>query len=100
MSLNVGILAPGKGWGNFVSYISSFKTISKARNTNVILITKKFSSAKSYLEDQQFVKEFYEIPDNNINVIDSSVFLGKKVRNLFTRFLFLISKSTFLNSLT
>ena len=64
MSLNVGILAPGKGWGNFVSYISSFKTISKARNTNVILITKEFSSAKSYLEDQQFVKEFYEIPDN------------------------------------
>ena len=56
MSLNVGILAPGKGWGNFVSYISSFKTISKVRNTNVILITKEFSSAKSYLEDQQFIK--------------------------------------------
>ena len=64
MSHNVGILAPGKGWGNFVSYISSFKTISKARNKNVILITKEFSSAKSYLEDQKFVKEFYEIPDN------------------------------------
>ena len=49
MSLNVGILAPGKGWGNFVSYISCFKTISKVRNTNIILITKEFSSAKSYL---------------------------------------------------
>ena len=71
MSLNVGILAPGKGWGNFVSYISSFKTISKARNTNVVLITKEFSSAKSYLEDQQFVKEFYEIPDNKRGFLKS-----------------------------
>ena len=71
MSHNVGILAPGKGWGNFVSYISSFKTISKVRNTNVVLITKEFSSAKSYLEDQQFVKEFYEIPDNKRGFLKS-----------------------------
>ena len=33
---NVGILAPGKGWGNFVSYISCFKTISKERNKKII----------------------------------------------------------------
>ncbi len=64
MSHNIGILAPGKGWGNFVSYISCFKTISKTRKTNVFLITKEFSSAKSYLEDQEFVKKFYEIPNN------------------------------------
>ena len=64
MSHNVGILAPGKGWGNFVSYISCFKTISIERNKKIILITKKFSSARSYLKDQEFVKEFHEIPDN------------------------------------
>ena len=64
MSHNIGILAPGKGWGNFVSYISCFKTISRERNKKIILITKKFSSARSYLEDQKFVKEFHEIPDN------------------------------------
>ena len=61
---NVGILAPGKGWGNFVSYISCFKTISKERNKKIILITKEFSSARSYLEDQELVKEFHQIPDN------------------------------------
>ena len=62
MNENVGILAPGKGWGNFVSYISCFRTISIIRNKKVILITKEFSSAKSYLNDQNFVKKFYEIP--------------------------------------
>ena len=71
MSHNVGILAPGKGWGNFVSYISCFKAISKARNTNIFLITKEFSSAKSYLEDQEFVKEFYEIPNNKRGFLKS-----------------------------
>jgi len=64
MSLNVGILAPGKGWGNFVSYISCFKTISRSRNKKIILITKEFSSARSYLEDQEFVEKFHQIPDN------------------------------------
>ena len=64
MSLNVGILAPGKGWGNFVSYISCFKTISRSRNKKIILITKEFSSARAYLEDQEFVEKFHEIPDN------------------------------------
>ncbi len=64
MSHNTGILAPGKGWGNFVSYISCFKTISRVRNKKIILVTKEFSSAKSYLEDQDFVKEFHVIPDN------------------------------------
>ncbi len=71
MSLNVGILAPGKGWGNFVSYISCFKTISIARNSNITLITKEFSRSRSYLEDQGFVKEFYEIPDNKRGIFNS-----------------------------
>ena len=85
MSHNVGILAPGKGWGNFVSYISCFKTISKVRNKKVILITKKFSSAKSYLDDQDFVSEFYEIPD------DKKSFL-KKIKYITTLYK-ILSKS-------
>ena len=46
MKDSIGILAPGKGWGNFVSFISCFKIISENRNKKVSLITKKFSSAK------------------------------------------------------
>ena len=48
MKDNIAILAPGKGWGNFVSYISCFKIISEKRNKKITLITKKFSSAPSY----------------------------------------------------
>ena len=77
MSHNIGILAPGKGWGNFVSYISCFKTISRARNKKIILITKEFSSAKSYLEDQEFVKEFHQIPDNKRGVFKTIKYIIK-----------------------
>tara|TARA_Y100000741_G_scaffold196256_1_gene149183 strand:- start:924 stop:1874 length:951 start_codon:yes stop_codon:yes gene_type:complete len=77
MNENVGILAPGKGWGNFVSYISCFRTISNIRNKKVILITKEFSSAKSYLNDQNFVKKFYEIPNES--------------RGLFKKILYMIN---------
>ena len=38
MKDSIGILAPGKGWGNFVSYISCFKTISENRNKNTALM--------------------------------------------------------------
>ena len=58
MSTNTAILAPGKGWGNFVSYISCFKKISEVRKAKIILITKKFSSAEAYLEDQNFISKF------------------------------------------
>ena len=77
MNKNVGILAPGKGWGNFVSYISCFKTIAKNRNKKIILITKEFSSAKSYLYDQNFVKEFFEIPDNKRGFIKKIAYIVK-----------------------
>lgn len=77
MSHNIGILAPGKGWGNFVSYISCFKTISRVRNKKIILITKEFSSAKSYLQDQDFVKEFHQIPDNKRGVLKTIKYIIK-----------------------
>ena len=77
MSHNVGILAPGKGWGNFVSYISCFKTISRVRNKKIILITKEFSSAKSYLEDQNFVKEFHQLPDNKKGILKTIIYIIK-----------------------
>ena len=48
MKDKIAILAPGKGWGNFVSYISCFKKISEERKKKIVIITKKFSSAKSY----------------------------------------------------
>ena len=50
---NTAVLAPGKGWGNFVSYISCFKKISDIRKKKIILITKKFSSAEAYLAGVQ-----------------------------------------------
>jgi len=75
MKDSIGILAPGKGWGNFVSYISCFKTISEIRSKKVVLITKKFSSAKSYLSDQNFVGKFVEIPDNTRGLIKKIKFV-------------------------
>ena len=77
MSHNIGILAPGKGWGNFVSYISCFKTISRIKNKKIILITKEFSNAKSYLGDQDFVKEFHQIPDNKRGVFKKIKYIIK-----------------------
>ena len=82
MKDSIGILAPGKGWGNFVSYISCFKTISENRNKKVSLITKKFSSAKSYLYDQNFVEKFIEIPDDTrgiIKKIKSVIYIYKEL---------------------
>ncbi len=62
---NTAVLAPGKGWGNFVSYISCFKQISDTRQKKIILITKKFSSAEAYLEDQNFISKFINIQSNS-----------------------------------
>ena len=62
MAYNIGVLAPGKGWGNFVSYISCFKKISEERKKKISIITKKFSSAQSYLSDQNLVNDLVEIP--------------------------------------
>ena len=96
MKDSIGILAPGKGWGNFVSYISCFKTISENRNKKVILITKKFSSAKSYLSDQNFVENFIEIPDNTrgiINKIKSVIYIYKELKKLNLNEIFIFHSS-------
>ena len=96
MKDSIGILAPGKGWGNFVSYISCFKTISENRNKKVILITKKFSSAKSYLYDQNFVEKFIEIPDNTrgiINKIKSVIYIYKELKKLNLNEIFIFHSS-------
>ena len=93
MKNNIAILAPGKGWGNFVSYISCFKKISEVRKKKIILITKKFSSAPSYLSDQNFVDKFIEIPDNSrgfLNKIKSIIYIFKELKksNLNEIFIF------------
>ena len=69
MSNNTAVLAPGKGWGNFVSYISCFKKISEIRKKKIILVTKKFSSAEAYLEDQNFISKFINIQSNSRGAI-------------------------------
>ena len=65
MSGNTAVLAPGKGWGNFVSYVSCFKKISDVKRKKIILITKKFSSAEAYLGDQNFISDFVDIQDSS-----------------------------------
>lgn len=65
MTENTAVLAPGKGWGNFVSYISCFKKIADIREKKIILITKKFSSAESYLGDQNYISEFVNIQSSS-----------------------------------
>jgi len=105
MTLNVGILAPGKGWGNFVSYISSFKTISKVRNTNVILITKKsiLSWQKKYKSWNEFIIKNYinqheilleSIKDIGLNKIDARLkkYLVKKSKNRDDKTIYLTHK--------
>ena len=85
MKSNIAILAPGKGWGNFVSYISCFKAVSEKRNKKIILITKKFSSAQSYLSDQNFIEKFIDIPNNTrgiIKKIQSIIYTYKEIKKL------------------
>ena len=68
MKDSIGILAPGKGWGNFVSYISCFKTISENRNKKVALITKKFSTKDvfKYLNSLSKKISIYHFKDTNM----------------------------------
>jgi len=75
MAYNIGVLAPGKGWGNFVSYISCFKKISEERKKKISIITKKFSSAQSYLSDQNLVNDLVEIPDNTRGIVKKISFI-------------------------
>ena len=75
MKDNIAILNPGKGWGNFVTHMSCYKIISEVRNKKITVITKKFSSAPSYLSDQNFVDKFVEIPDDTRGIL-------KKIRSI------------------
>ena len=96
MKDNIAILAPGKGWGNFVSYISCFKIISEKRNKKITLITKKFSSAPSYLSDQNFIDKFVEIPDNTrgiIKKIKSIFYIYKEIKKLNLNEIFIFHSS-------
>jgi len=99
MKDKIAILAPGKGWGNFVSYISCYKIISETRNNKVNIITKKFSSADSFLSDQNFVENFFEIPDNSrgiIKKIKSIIIIYKIIKNLNLNEIFIFHSSTLL----
>lgn len=99
MKDKIAILAPGKGWGNFVSYISCFKIISEKRNKKINIITKKFSSADSYLSDQNFVENFFEIPDNSkgiIKKIKSTICIYKIIKNLNLNEIFIFHSSALL----
>lgn len=62
---NIAIIAPGKGWGNFVSFIGTIKKISEVKNKKIILITKKASSANAYLNNESFIKKIFEIPNDS-----------------------------------
>ena len=78
MKDNIAILNPGKGWGNFVTHMSCYKTISEVRNKKITVITKKFSSAPSYLSDQNFVDKFIESLIEKIPLAISCSILANK----------------------
>ena len=96
MKDNIAILNPGKGWGNFVTHMSCYKTISEVRNKKITVITKKFSSAPSYLSDQNFVDKFVEIPDDTrgiIKKIRSIIYIYKELKKLNLNEIFIFHSS-------
>ena len=96
MKDKIAILAPGKGWGNFVSYISCFKKISEERKKKIVIITKKFSSAKSYLSDQNLVDNFVEIPDDTrgiVKKISSIIYIYNEIKKLNLNEIFIFHSS-------
>ena len=52
----VGVIAPGKGMGNFISYISHFRTINKLTGKKLLIFTKQSTSAKLFLNDQNYIE--------------------------------------------
>tara|TARA_B100000029_G_scaffold309159_1_gene301753 strand:+ start:1057 stop:2016 length:960 start_codon:yes stop_codon:yes gene_type:complete len=96
MKENIAILNPGKGWGNFVTHMSCYKKISEVRNKKVTIITKKFSSASSYLSDQNFVDKFIEIPDDTRGVvkkISSIIYIYRELKKLNLNEIFIFHSS-------
>ena len=96
MKDKIAILAPGKGWGNFVSYISCFKKISEERKKKIVIITKKFSSAKSYLSDQNLVDNFVEIPDDTRGIVKkicSIIYIYNEIKKLNLNEIFIFHSS-------
>ncbi len=96
MKDKIAILAPGKGWGNFVSYISCFKKISEERKKKIVIITKKFSSAKSYLSDQNLVDNFVEISDDTRGIVKkicSIIYIYNEIKKLNLNEIFIFHSS-------
>tara|TARA_B100000579_G_scaffold407192_1_gene394257 strand:- start:303 stop:1262 length:960 start_codon:yes stop_codon:yes gene_type:complete len=96
MKDNIAVLNPGKGWGNFVTHMSCYKRISKVRNKKITIITKKFSSASSYLSDQNFVDKFVEIPDDTrgiIKKIRSIIYIYRELKKLNLNEIFIFHSS-------
>lgn len=79
------IIAPGKGMGNFISMIGCFKTISQNINEKVTILTKKSTSAKMYLSNQNFCEEIIYIDENKRGIIN--IFYNFK---LFFKLVFLL----------
>tara|TARA_B100000686_G_scaffold187890_1_gene194588 strand:- start:3226 stop:4185 length:960 start_codon:yes stop_codon:yes gene_type:complete len=96
MKDKIAILAPGKGWGNFVSYISCFKKISEERKKKIVIITKKFSSAQSYLSDQNLVDNFVEISDDTRGIVKkicSIIYIYNEIKKLNLNEIFIFHSS-------
>ena len=96
MKDKIAILAPGKGWGNFVSYISCFKKISEERKKKIVIITKKFSSAKSYLSDQNLVDNFVEMSDDTRGIVKkicSIIYIYNEIKKLNLNEIFIFHSS-------
>ena len=60
----IAVIAPGKGMGNFISMIGCFQTIYKNTNKKLIILTKKSTSAKMYISNQNFCNEVIYFDEN------------------------------------
>ena len=80
----VGIIAPGKGMGNFISYLSHFRTINKLTGKKLLIFTKQSTSAKLFLSDQNYIQNIIYMSNDkkNFSLIDKIKFFKNLINNI------------------
>ena len=74
----------------------ALKKYQKKEKKKIVIITKKFSSAKSYLSDQNLVDNFVEIPDDTrgiVKKISSIIYIYNEIKKLNLNEIFIFHSS-------
>ena len=79
----IGVIVPGKGMGNFISYISHFKTINKNTGKKILIFTKSSTSAKLFLNHQKYIHDIIYL--NNDDGIFKKIIFYKDLIKLIKK---------------